>query len=124
MNVFTGTIPTEIGKLVMLKELMWSRTHMSGPIPKELGNLTGIENLEMYGNQLTGNIPASLGTCTALKRMGKKRNRMQHYQTFDPGLTAIHFVPQIFLTTNSAGRSQLKSLISSRCKFSTLSSIS
>jgi hypothetical protein len=93
MNVFTGTIPTEIGKLEMLKELMFSRTQLTGPIPKELGNLSFIENLEMYGNQLTGNIPASLGTCTALKRMGKKRNRMQHSPLYDPGLTAMHFVP-------------------------------
>ena len=71
MNAFTGTLPSTIGQLRNVKELMLSRTSIRGTIPNALGELTNIENLEMYGNMLTGSIPSSLGRCSGLKRIGK-----------------------------------------------------
>ena len=70
MNLLTGTLPTVVGQLGKIKELMLSRTRIGGLVPTEIGKLALLENLEMYGNKLRGTIPDSLGNCTSLKRIG------------------------------------------------------
>ncbi|KAJ4816176.1 Leucine-rich receptor-like protein kinase family protein [Rhynchospora pubera] len=60
-NQLNGTIPEEIGHLIMLHVLDLSQNNISGPIPNSLGNLTNLETLDLSRNNLSGIIPASLG---------------------------------------------------------------
>ncbi|KAJ4792361.1 Leucine-rich receptor-like protein kinase family protein [Rhynchospora pubera] len=60
-NQLNGTIPEDIGRLIMLFVLDLSQNNISGPIPDSLGNLTNLQTLDLSRNNLSGIIPASLG---------------------------------------------------------------
>lgn len=65
-NQLTGTIPTELGRLTNLNELLLNGNQLTGSIPTALGRLTNLYALYLDGNQLTGSIPAELGRLTNL----------------------------------------------------------
>ena len=65
-NQLSGTIPTQLGNLANLEELLLTRNQLSGEIPPELGSLANLEWLRLNNNQLTGEIPAELGRLTNL----------------------------------------------------------
>ena len=44
-NAFTGTIPSELGELGVLKVLKVSVNALTGPIPTEIGNIEGLVSL-------------------------------------------------------------------------------
>ena len=56
-NQLSGTIPTQLGNLANLEELLLTRNQLTGTIPAELASLTGLDILALGGNQLTGTIP-------------------------------------------------------------------
>ena len=96
-NMFTGTIPGQVGKLTRLGKCClsvkiwrlfcfwikifltvralllcpaftrWSRNLLSGNIPTELANLQGLQELWLHGNLLTGPIPTEMGLMRFLR---------------------------------------------------------
>ena len=67
-NGLSGSLPSELGGLVHLRELrIEGNEALTGPIPAELGNLLNLEGLSLGGNELTGSIPATLGNLTGLR---------------------------------------------------------
>eukprot|EP00546_Thalassionema_frauenfeldii_P011681 CAMPEP_0178926166 /NCGR_PEP_ID=MMETSP0786-20121207/18360_1 /TAXON_ID=186022 /ORGANISM="Thalassionema frauenfeldii, Strain CCMP 1798" /LENGTH=574 /DNA_ID=CAMNT_0020601215 /DNA_START=61 /DNA_END=1786 /DNA_ORIENTATION=+ len=61
----TGTIPTEIGRLVNLKYVDLGNNELSGTIPSEMGLLTMLKRLWLDNNELSG-IPSEIGMLTDL----------------------------------------------------------
>jgi hypothetical protein len=62
-NRLTGTIPTEIGNLVELRDVLdLSSNEFSGSIPTELGRLIFLRNLLLQNNRLTGDVPSSFAS--------------------------------------------------------------
>jgi Leucine-rich repeat (LRR) protein len=59
--VFNGTIPTELSKLTLLDWLYLQRNELSGSIPSELGSLTKLGELDVSSNTaLAGPVPVPL----------------------------------------------------------------
>lgn len=61
-----GTIPTEIGSLPSLMQLVLRQSELSGRIPKQIGSLVDLTNLDLSGNLLSGTIPIEITTLTGL----------------------------------------------------------
>jgi len=56
-----GTIPSSLGNLKNLKEIIFDYNRLSGFIPSSLGNLINLTRLDLSSNKLSGSIPPSLG---------------------------------------------------------------
>ena len=56
-NALSGSIPSELGKLINLTHLFLNDNSLSGSIPVELGNLTKLTLLFLGDNFLTGPLP-------------------------------------------------------------------
>ena len=65
-NALSGSIPSELGKLINLTHLFLNDNSLSGDIPVELGNLAKLTLLFLHNNSLTGSIPVELGNLTKL----------------------------------------------------------
>jgi Leucine-rich repeat (LRR) protein len=68
-NLFTGTLPIEIGQLSSLQFLDLSHNGFEGQIPQSLGNITPLSSLSLSNNFLNNSIPASLGKLTNIGSM-------------------------------------------------------
>ena len=75
-NNLTGTIPTQLGQLTRLEDLDLSSNQLSGSIPTQLGQLTALTDLYLGGNQLSGSIPTQLGQLTALEYLYLGNNQL------------------------------------------------
>ena len=65
-NKFT-LIPTEIGRLILLRTLSMSDNSLQATIPTELGNLANLLSLDLEKNSLTGPIPAEIGNLFVIR---------------------------------------------------------
>ncbi len=65
-NGLTGSIPSELGNLSNLDDLLLSSNNLTGTIPPQLGNLSNLEDLYLDNNDLTGTIPPQLGNLSNL----------------------------------------------------------
>ena len=66
-NYFTGTIPSEIGQLSNLTDLLLQENLFTGNLPSNLKTcLTGMTRLCFYDNQLTGVLPSECGCSIGL----------------------------------------------------------
>lgn len=60
-NLYEGTIPSEIGKMVALEELVvGGNEKLTGTIPSELGLLSNLNLLDISATELEGEIPEGL----------------------------------------------------------------
>ena len=66
LNSHSGTVPTEIGKLIQLKQLRLERNALTGTMPSEIGELVSLEDLRLYNNSLMGPLPLELGNLANL----------------------------------------------------------
>jgi hypothetical protein len=67
-NQFTGTLPSELGSLTALTDLVRLATNQfTGSVPSELGSLTCIDPFgAWYSIRFTGSVPSELGSLTAV----------------------------------------------------------
>jgi Leucine-rich repeat (LRR) protein len=63
-----SALPSRIGELKQLQELMLQINSIGGTLPPSIGNLTNLKELRLYGNYLSGTIPETVGN---LKSLGK-----------------------------------------------------
>ena len=73
-NGLSGEIPTELGNLASLTNLVLRGNGLIGEIPTELGSLANVRVLDLSGNQLTGGIPAELGSLSNLTTLALGEN--------------------------------------------------
>ena len=73
-NRLKGEIPPELGKLANLEQLHLNRNDLKGEIPPELGKLASLEVLYLNDNDLTGEIPPELGKLANLGSLYLNRN--------------------------------------------------
>ena len=57
----TGVVPSELGNLTELRELVLSSNPLTGEIPGELGRLALLDRLYLDDTYLSGNVPSELG---------------------------------------------------------------
>lgn len=65
-NNLIGTIPSELGLLQNMTEVLLYDNALSGRIPREIGALTGLKLALLDGNCLSGLIPSEFGRMTTL----------------------------------------------------------
>mmetsp|Transcript_13162 Transcript_13162/g.37357 ORF Transcript_13162/g.37357 Transcript_13162/m.37357 type:complete len:947 (+) Transcript_13162:778-3618(+) len=61
-NLFSGTIPSEIGTLTLLSTLDLRSNNFTGTIPVELGKVTSLQYLRLSSNGFAGSLPDGLFT--------------------------------------------------------------
>jgi Leucine-rich repeat (LRR) protein len=59
-NSLEGVLPSDIGRMIKLKQLNLARNGFSGQLPNELSKLIDLEYLDLSNNKFTGNIPDKL----------------------------------------------------------------
>ncbi|CAL0303058.1 unnamed protein product [Lupinus luteus] len=108
-NSFNGSIPTNLGKSMVLEKLMLSvnsfsgkipdrilsyrnltvidlsANNLSGTIPSDIGKLSKLESLILSSNELEGEIPISLRNITTLTRFAANQNKFKG--VLPPGIT-------------------------------------
>ncbi|KAL3942596.1 MAG: hypothetical protein SGBAC_003228 [Bacillariaceae sp.] len=72
----TGTIPTSIGSMTSLGELVLDENQIAGRLPTELGLLTQLSFLDLGFNKLSGNVPTELLRLSWLKYFDISYNQM------------------------------------------------
>ncbi|XP_072977005.1 LRR receptor-like serine/threonine-protein kinase EFR [Typha angustifolia] len=75
-NHISGSIPTEIDKLVGLNALFMEENLLTGVIPSSIGKLKGLQSLWLFDNRLLGEIPSSLGNLTQLNELYLEVNQL------------------------------------------------
>ncbi|WCJ27276.1 Leucine-rich repeat transmembrane protein kinase [Euphorbia peplus] len=69
INRLTGQIPSSLGNITTLTALSIENNLFSGTLPPEIGNLVNMEILILSANNLTGNLPQSLSNLTKLTQL-------------------------------------------------------
>ncbi|WP_430817784.1 T9SS type A sorting domain-containing protein [Carboxylicivirga sp. RSCT41] len=75
-NFLKGTLPSEIGNLIMLESLNLWINNLTGSIPEEIGNLINLTELFLDTNEFTGQIPASLSNLTLMTNFWLDDNQL------------------------------------------------
>jgi hypothetical protein len=61
-NALVGTIPTTVGALTAITDFILNDNFLSGTIPSEMGLLSGCLEVQLSSNQLTGQFPDAIFT--------------------------------------------------------------
>ncbi len=97
-NNLTGPLPSEIGDLAGLQELVLQTNHISGSLPASLGNLDNLGLLAIGYNDLSGTIPPELGNMASLWDLYLAHNHLSG--SIPPELGSIPTLTQLYLDDN------------------------
>jgi hypothetical protein len=75
-NNLQGSIPTSIGRLTYLLELVLSYNKLTGTIPESIGQLTTLSVANLLGNSLRGTIPSTFGKLQSLYGLSLGINKL------------------------------------------------
>ncbi|XP_075514230.1 receptor-like protein EIX2 [Primulina tabacum] len=75
-NDLSGTIPTQITKLVKLMALNLSGNSLTGLIPDAIGDMEWLESFDLSKNRLSGEIPQSISRLTFLSNLNLSYNNL------------------------------------------------
>lgn len=73
-NSLSGTIPTQITKLVKLMALNLSGNSLTGSIPNTIGDMEWLESFDLSKNHLSGEIPQGISKLTFLSSLNLSYN--------------------------------------------------
>ncbi|KAF8038323.1 hypothetical protein BT93_B0993 [Corymbia citriodora subsp. variegata] len=68
-NAFSGELPSEIGNLYELLVVSFAENNFSGSLPHSLGNLSKLQKLRLQGNSFAGPIPSTFSKLTSLNEL-------------------------------------------------------
>ena len=73
-NFLSGVIPSEIGALLSIREMVLSNNFIAGTMPSEIGNLLTLEVLNLEGPtqgtmNIGGTIPTQIGNLAFLRKL-------------------------------------------------------
>ncbi len=69
-----GGIPTSLGTIPALEQILLYQCALSGTIPITIVNATGLTALNLTSNKLTGSIPTNIGNLTKLTQLWLSNN--------------------------------------------------
>ena len=75
-NLITGPLPASFGNLIKLTNVDLSYNTIIGSIPSSIGNMSNLLYLTLSNNQFTGIIPASLGNLANLQILSVNDNNL------------------------------------------------
>lgn len=75
-NELTGEIPPALGSLSNLQVLALGLNQLNGTIPAQLGNLNNLTELYLWDNELTGTVPPQLGNLSKLEHLQVSQNKL------------------------------------------------
>ncbi|MFZ1705145.1 MAG: M12 family metallo-peptidase [Saprospiraceae bacterium] len=75
-NNLTGTIPSTLPNLVLLKDLILYDNNLAGNLPTWFDNIVHLASLDLGGNNFTGTLPASLANIPTLKNLYLDNNNL------------------------------------------------
>ncbi|KAK3156354.1 hypothetical protein QOZ80_2AG0106220 [Eleusine coracana subsp. coracana] len=73
-NLFSGSLPSQIGNLKNIADIDFSGNKISGEIPASIGNCQSLQYLKLEGNFLQGMIPASIEQLKGLEVLDFSHN--------------------------------------------------
>ncbi|CAI0547187.1 unnamed protein product [Linum tenue] len=76
-NMFTGSLPREVGKLDSLNALDLSHNFLTGEIPNTIGDCKSLEYLYLQGNSFNSSIPPSLASLKGLEVLDLSLNSLR-----------------------------------------------
>jgi hypothetical protein len=97
-NLLSGTIPSSLGQLNNLQDLVLPTNQLSGTIPSSLGQLSNLRNVYLYRNQLSGTIPDSIGQLYNLQHIYINSNQLSG--TIPLSLGQLNNITHLFLSNN------------------------
>jgi hypothetical protein len=110
-NNLAGFLPSEIGSLAFLEELLMDKNALTGPIPDSFGALASIEFLDMDNNNLTGSIPLELYGASTLRVIDLDHNDFSGVLATEVGqLTDLFFLQLDFTGLSGTVPSELAAL--------------
>ena len=74
-NNLVGSIPSELGQLRTLEELVMHSNHFYGNLPKELVNLKNLKTFKLSKNNLQGTLPTEIKYLVNLKEVDLSGNK-------------------------------------------------
>ncbi len=98
-NNLVGPLPTALGDLTNLTDLILYMNGLTGSIPSSIGSLTSLVTLSLYNNNLTGSLPGEIGSLTSLVHMVLNNNSLNG--SIPATLGNLPVVENIQLTNNS-----------------------
>jgi len=75
-NHLSGQIPNSIGNCIVLEKLLLDKNSFEGSIPQSLGNMKGLTVLNLTMNNLSGGIPDSIGNIGSLQQLYLAHNNL------------------------------------------------
>lgn len=73
-NGLTGTVPTELGLLRNLGQILLSSNSLTGPLPSQLGQLTMLTYIDLSKNKLGSSICSELGLLRSMNQLDLSSN--------------------------------------------------
>ena len=75
-NSIAGSLPTTIGQLSSLRDIILELNDMSGTVPSEMGRLVLLESLKLRSNSFTGSLPSELDQLSSLRHLDVAENSL------------------------------------------------
>ncbi|CDP21683.1 unnamed protein product, partial [Coffea canephora] len=75
-NSFSGSLPSEIGKLIHLVDFTVSHNQLAGDIPISLADCSNLANLSMQANFFQGTIPPNLASLKSIQQIDLSSNNL------------------------------------------------
>jgi len=73
-NIFTGSIPSVISELQLVKQFILQNNRLTGTIPNQIGMMQSLSHMSLAFNSIKGSMPAELFTLGKLKLLHLHQN--------------------------------------------------
>ncbi|KAL3526517.1 hypothetical protein ACH5RR_011173 [Cinchona calisaya] len=98
-NQINGGIPSAVGNLISLDNLVLQQNQLTGTIPSMIGNLHRLQQLSLYSNKLSGKVPEFLGNLSLMNELYLSDNMFEG--TIPPYLGNCQQLSWLDLSQNS-----------------------
>ncbi len=96
-NQLAGALPSQIGALTSVRDLILYGNQIAGAIPSEIGQLTQLTALYLGNNAFTGAFPSSVGNLKKLQVLDVSGNQLS---TLPQEVTSLSSLQELWLAGN------------------------